>query len=138
MADIGGITKQTLETINQEVVEPTVDQVGLALEQGVQSVMGNFQAMDPQKQADIKQKEADDQKEADEVRWRLSRMQQTEQEIEAIRKKRREEEDQKNKSEQQNTSEVQQFEVVHEQQKQEDIATQNAKTKTEMRKGVAG
>lgn len=84
MSDLGGggqnqfagEIKQAVQEISMDVK----DQVGQAIEQGVQSVVG--QQLSPQQ---IQQKEEEKQKRLAEVRWKLERLKKTEQQVGQMR-----------------------------------------------------
>lgn len=82
MSDLGGGQNQfagEMKQAAQEVVQDVKDQVGQAIEQGVQSITG--QQLTPQQ---IQQKEEEKQKKLAEVRWRIERLKKTEQQVSQV------------------------------------------------------
>ena len=132
---IGGTFEDVGEQINQSVVKPVVDEVGKAIEAGIQSVVGG-QSVDPQQ---IQQQKSEDQKKISEWRWRLQKIK----ELQEAQRKIREEEKQKLLQGQQQEeqakkekTEVKKFEVFK---KQKEVNPETAaKGKAEIKRGVGG
>ena len=142
---IGGTFEDVGETINQSVVKPVTDEVGKAIEAGIQSVVGG-QSVDPQQKSfdsaqDKQQKNLEDQEKIAEWRWKLQKLK----ELEEAQRKVREEEKQKSldyaqdKQEEQDKkekTEVKKFEVFK---KQKEVNPEiAAKGKAEIKRGVGG
>ncbi|OGE16163.1 hypothetical protein A3F00_04510 [Candidatus Daviesbacteria bacterium RIFCSPHIGHO2_12_FULL_37_11] len=130
---IGGTFEDVGETINQSVVTPVVDEIGKAIETGIQSVVGT-----PAQTAQQKQQKADeDQQKMAGWRWRLQKIK----ELKDAQKKDREEKAQKElqakqqeeQSEKEETQ-IDQFEIV----KKSREVNPEAKGKIEIKRGVGG
>ena len=134
---IGGTFEDVSETINQSVVKPVTDEVGKAIEAGIQSVVGGS-TVTPQ---DKQKKNLEDQQKIAQWRWRLQKLK----ELEEAQTKVREEQKQKSldyardKQEEQakkDKTEVKEFEVFK---KQKEVNPEiQAKGKAEIKRGVGG
>ncbi len=113
----------------QEAAKDLQDSVGQAIEQGVQSIVGG--QMDPQQ---IQKKEADRQKQIQEVRWQLQQLQKTEAEIEKVRK----EKEQKERERLQAQAQEQQVKKMQLDQAKKQSKPQIDAGKIEIKKGVGG
>jgi|SRR3989344_1174890 len=132
---IGGTFEDIGENLNQSVVRPVTDEVGKAIEAGMQSVVGG-QRMDPQQKL---KKEEEDKKKLSEWRWRLQKLK----ELDEVQKKIREDEMRKKLSKQkaeqqsqQKNKQAKQFEVFK---KQKEVNPEiGSKGKAELKRGVGG
>ena len=132
MADSGGFGTAVSEVVGA-IVEPVKDEVGQAIEVGVQSVLGTTPTpQDPAKKAAEEQKKA-------EYKWVIEKNKQLDADLRAVRQKKAEEA-QKVEQTNQQQEKVQQFKVVERDQRRESMKrqVQEAKTKSETRKGVGG
>ena len=132
---IGGTFEDVGESINQSVVKPITDEVGKAIEAGIQSVVGGS-TVTPQ---DKQKKNLEDQQKIAQWRWRLQKLK----ELEEAQTKVREEQKQKQlmvlQQEEQakkDKTEVKEFEVFK---KQKEVNPEiQAKGKAEIKRGVGG
>jgi hypothetical protein len=125
---IGG----TFEDVSDAVVKPVSDEVGKAIESGVQAVVVGPKQLTPQQ---LQQKQTDTTNQLTEARRKITWWKS----LDEAQKKVREEQKQKQMQTQQvdqQQKQVKQFEIT--QKKKEDINLQRAKTKTEIRGGVGG
>lgn len=136
MADSGGFGTAVSEVVGA-IVEPVKDEVGQAIETGVQSVLGTTPT--PQDPAAKQQREAEEKKKIAEQRWIINKNDQLDKELAAVRQKKAEE-TQKLEQANQQQDQVQQFQAVQRDQRREAIKrqVQEAKTKSETRRGVGG
>ena len=141
---IGGTFEDIKEEVNKDVVEPVKDEVGQAIEAGVQAVMGAKPPTPQQKpaapaQRGEQQKKLEEQNKLTDARRKISwwqdlsaRQKQVREEGKQKNLQKQQEEDQKKKEKKQ----VKQFEIVQkEQQLHPEIA---AKGKAEIKRGVGG
>lgn len=127
----GGFKQAVAETL----AKPVIDEVGKAIEQGVQSVVGG-QKLDPAVQ---QQKRAEEQRKRQEVLRRIEWFKKLEVGHQQFAQQKKQKEQQKLQEEQQKKQNVQQ-KAFEQQQKQQQVAvaTRNAQTRTETKKGVGG
>lgn len=125
---IGG----TFEDVGDAVVKPVADEVGKAIEQGVQAVVTGPKQLTPQQ---LQQKQVDKTNNLQEARRKIAWWRNLD---EAQRKVREAEKQKQMQSLQvtQQQQQVKQFEIT--QKKKEDINLQRTKTKTEIKAGVGG
>ena len=129
---IGG----TFETINEIVVKPVTDEVGKAIEQGVQSVIGVPKPQPTQNpQSNSLQSTPVDNSKMLEARRRLDWYKNLESQQKRIREAQKQKQAEASKQVDEK-KQIKQFEIVKKQKK--DIALTQAKTKTEIRGGVGG
>ncbi len=132
MVNAGKVIGGTFEDVSDAVIKPVSDEVGKAIESGVQSVVSGPKQLTPQQ---LQQKQTDKTNQLAEARrkiawWRnLDEAQRKVRELEKQRKMQRIHAEKKKKQ-------VKQFEIS--QKKKEDINLQRAKTKTEIKAGVGG
>lgn len=139
MSDSGGIGSVISEAV-QAVVEPVKDEVGAAIEAGVQSVLGTGPAaQDPATDAVADAKKADEEKQKAEAKWVIEKNRQLDAQLRAVRQKNAEDAQKAQESIQQE-EQVKQYKVVDKTQKRDAMArqVQEAKTRSETRKGVGG
>lgn len=132
---IGGTFEDVGETLNQTVIRPVVDEVGKAIEAGIQSVVGG-QTVDPQHK---QQKQVEDQKNLAEWRWRLQKIKELEDSQRRIRdeqkKKQLAVQQQEEQAKEENVQ-VKEFEIFK---KQKEVNPEiAAKGKAEIKRGVGG
>lgn len=145
---IGGTFEDIGEVVNQSVVRPISDEVGKAVEAGIQSVVGG-QAHTTQKQsfdtstslsARDRQSRLEDQKKIAQWRWRLQKLKELEEAQRRIREdekrkqllRQQEEEEQTKKEKKQ----IKQFDMFK---KQKEVNPEiAAKGKAEIKRGVGG
>lgn len=147
MSDDKGIAAgigQFAQDVGEALVEPVKDQVGEAIEQGVQAVAPPKQQPSPQTPQQLREQQAEQVKKREEEKKRLdwaqatiARYQKIEEEQAAVRAKKKQEEQVKQQEEEVEKQELG-FELQQKEQKSQDIALQQAKTKTEVRGGVGG
>lgn len=137
MADggIGGNIKNVVSEVTEAVVKPVTDEVGKALEAGVQSVVAS-----PQKPPDPKEQQKKQEEEQKRKQWALQvidwnkRLQEAQAQV---RQTQKQEETQKRQEEQQG-QQVKQVKLVEKREKQKNLAVELSERKTEQRKGVGG
>lgn len=132
MADLGGIGAAVGEVVGA-VAEPVKDEVGAALEAGQQAIMGSTPT--PQDAT----KKAEEEKQKAEFKWVIEKNKQLDDQLRAVRQQKAEEA-QKIEQATQQQEKVQQFKVVQRDQRREAMKrqVQEAKTRSETRKGVGG
>lgn len=134
MPNIGGALKQAAVDVGEAVAKPVSDEVGKAIEQGVQSTVASPQ-IDPAAQ---QQKQEEDQKRRD---WAIKVIEWNKN-LQASQAKVREEQQQKElqkkQEEEQEKQKVQQYKVVQQQKRQQVMAVKQAQTRTEVKKGPGG
>ncbi|MCL5409498.1 MAG: hypothetical protein M1607_01400 [Patescibacteria group bacterium] len=135
MADGSSGIKQLPQDIGEAVIKPVVDEVGKALEVGVQSVTGSYpQAqLNPEEQAKKKEEE---EKKKQEFLWRLDKMSATANEQAKVRAAQQQQLQSQHQEKQ--VEKVKQLDELEKekQQQAEDLA--QAQRRTEVRKGVGG
>lgn len=128
-----GTIRNSANSIGEAVVNPVKDEVGLALEQGVSSIMGtNLKPTDPKEEA---KKKADDQKKRQNILRFLNQFNTDKQRYEVLKQQ---EEQRKQAEEQQKTQEkmkIKQLQIVK---KQKVEAITQAQTRMEAKKGIGG
>lgn len=141
MSDGGksGLTQVTNE-LQESIVKPVVDEVGKAIEEGVQAVLGSGpMAVRPQDPA-VEQKKK--QEEAQRKQWALKVIDWNRKLQEAQTKVRQENQQQQMQQQQEEVEQkkVKQFKIIEKKQKQQQQLTQAqmAERKTELKKGVGG
>lgn len=122
--------KGVASDIGEAVVKPVVDEVGKAVEQGVQSVVSGPGVTTPQQQ----QKQLEDAGKLSEARRKIKYWQDLETAQKAVRDKQKQE--QQKVAQVSQSKQIKQFEVVNK--KKENMALQQAQRKTEIKKGVGG
>lgn len=132
---IGGTFEDAGETINQSVVRPVTDEVGKAIEAGIQSVVGTPAQTQQQRQ----EKAQEDQKKLAEWRWRLHKIK----ELQDAQNKIREEQKKKllmmQQQEEQAKKEKKQVKELEIFKKQKEVNPEiQAKGKAEIKRGVGG
>lgn len=124
--------------VKEAVVKPVADEVGKAIEEGVQSVVSGPKIQDPQAQQKQQEKQAEEQKRK---AWAL-RVIEWNKKIDEEQKKVRDQNQQKIVQAQQEEKEkqkVHQFQVMEQQKKDQQLTeTQRAARKTELKGGVGG
>ena len=135
----GGIGSMIAEAA-KAVAEPIKDEIGQAIETGVQSVVGTAPTpQDPATAAatDVKKNE-EEQKKA-EYKWIIEKNKRLETELQVVRQKKAAEE-QKTQEANQQQEQVKQYKAVEKTQQRDNMArqVQEAKTRSETRKGVGG
>lgn len=137
MADIGGAIKQTGTDISEAVIKPVADEVGKAIEEGAQSVMG----APMQKPLDTVEQKKKQEAEEKKKQWAMSVINWNKQLDSAqtkVRQKRQQQEQQK-KQEEEEKKKVKQYEVMQQQKKSQQMtALQRESRKTEIKGGVGG
>lgn len=136
MADsFGGAVKQNIGEISEAVVKPVTDEVGKAIEQGAQSVVGvNPKPVDPM----VEQKKQEE--ELKRKQWAMQTIQRYK-EIDEAQKKVRQEQKQKEtqvKQEEEEKKKIKQYELMKKKQKPLPQAVSEAQRKTEIKRGVGG
>ncbi len=132
---IKGAVADTAQDISEGVVKPVRDEVGKAIEEGVQSVVGTPKALDPAAQ---QQKQQDEQKRLAWARHVINWYKNIQNAQEKVRAEQLQKLQAKNAEEQQK-KQVTQFEVLDKQKKRQEMsAAQIAARKTELKGGVGG
>jgi len=145
MSDNSGIKAgigQFAQDVGEALVEPVKDQVGEAIEEGVQAVTSTpkLSPQDPQvlqQQAEQAKKQEEDAKKLQAVQQQIAGYEKIEEEIVAIRMKKKQDEEAK-KQEEQVEKQEKGFELQKQQQKSVDIATERAERSTENKNFGAG
>lgn len=126
---------QIAADINEVVVEPVKDEVGKALEQGVQSVVQGPQAIDPAKQQQKRAEEAKGKQHAlNVIEW----YRKIDEEQKKVRQEKQQQLQQQKQEEAGKKQEQQSKENQKQQRRQELTAVQVAERKTEVKRGVGG
>lgn len=132
---VSGVIKQNIGEISEAVVKPVVDEVGKAIEQGAQSVVGGtVKFVDPvaqqrKQEEDLKKKQ-----------WAIQTIQRYKQ-IDEAQKKVREDQKQKEFQEKQKEEEqkkVKQYELMKKKQERLPQRVAEAQRRTEIKKGIGG
>lgn len=136
MPNIGGALKQAAVDVNEAAVKPVVDEVGKAIEEGVQSTVTGPKPLDPAMQ---QQKRVDEQKRKDWAVHVINWNKQIQQEQQKVRGSKQQEQMQKSQEESEKQK-VKQFKLVEKQQKQQVQmnTAQLAARKAEIKRGVGG
>ena len=125
---IGG----TFEDVNDALVKPTADEVGKAIESGVQAVVTGPKQLTPQQ---LQQKQTDKTNQLQEARRKIAWWRNLDEAQKKVREAEKQKQMQKVQVNQQQ-QQVKQFENVQKQ--KEDLNLQRAKAKTEIKGGVGG
>lgn len=130
---------QILTDISEAVVKPVTDEVGKAIEEGTQSIVGSGQySQNPPNPAEQQKKKLEEQKRKD---WAL-RVIDWNSAIQSQQQKIRQENQQKinqQNQEEQETKKVKQFQVMERQEKRQQLSqSQLAERKAEVKRGVGG
>ena len=134
---------QLAQDIGEAIFEPVKDQVGQAIEEGVQSVIGiptdpqtkpQPAALDP---AVRQQRRADENQKKAEWNWRLQQYQKLEQQ-QKVDRQRLQQQAMKKQEEEKEEKKVEQFKIIEKDKKSQSLAAQQAARKTEIRGGVGG
>lgn len=126
---------QAVADIGETVIKPVVDEVGKAIEEGVQSVVGSSAPQDPQTQ---QQKQAEEQKRK---QWAMhvidwhKNLQASQQQV---RMQKQQAQQAKQQEEVHEKQQVKQFKIIQNQKRAEMNAAQVAERHTEIKKGVGG
>jgi hypothetical protein len=133
--DLKAGLSQAAADITEAVVKPVADEVGQAIEQGVQSVVSTPKPVDPVAQ---QKKQQEEQKRKE---WALKVIEFNKQ-LQSAQQQVRQENQQKQSEEQQKKQEeaqVKQYKIVEKQKKDQQLTTtQREARKTELRGGVGG
>lgn len=139
MVNVKPMIGSAIKTVGEAIVKPVADEVGKALEQGVQSVVSGPQSQQPQfTQGQIEQKRADEQSKYTEAQRKIQFWKKLDEEQRGVRETQR----QTVQAKQQETAkkqEVKQFEIV-EKKKETVVQQAQARAAAEKRagKGVGG
>lgn len=137
MPGIGGALKQTAADVGEAVAKPVKDEVGKAIEEGVQSVIRGTQAKLPDPLEQKKKQE----EELKKKRWAM-RVIEWNKQLDEAQKKVRQENQQKitqQKQEEDEKKKVKQFKVMEGQKKKQDFSqAQLAERRAEIKRGVGG
>lgn len=137
MAGIAGAIKQIGGDINEAVVKPVSDEVGKAIEEGAQSVIGSA----PQKPLDPVEQKRKQEEDLKKKQWAMNVINWNKQ-LDSAQQKVRQEGKQKEQQQAQQDDEkkkVKQYEVLQQQKKgQQMTALQKESRKTEIKGGVGG
>ena len=117
--------------VGEAVVKPVSDEVGKAIEQGVQSTVSGPQ-IDPAVQ---QQKQLEEQKKRNEAIWVINKYKKLDQAQLQVRQEARQKEMQKKQEEEQQKQQVQQYKVVEQQKEQQVMAVKQAQTRAEIKRG---
>ena len=135
MSDSGGPGSKLAGFVAEAVIKPVQDEVGKALEVGVQSITGQGQQqLDPQEEANKKQEE---ELKKQRLRDFLRRYSEDQQRFQQTKNQEQQAKQAKIQEEQQ-AKQVRQVEVIEKQKKQQSIVDQTGKGRAEVKKGIGG
>ncbi|MFH0937565.1 MAG: hypothetical protein V1808_04740 [Candidatus Daviesbacteria bacterium] len=130
--------KGAVADVNEAVVKPVVDEVGKAIEEGVQSVVSGPPKASPQDPATQQTKQAEETKKKAWATHVIDWYKKIDEEQAKVRQAKQQELTQKQQEEQQK-KEVKQFESLQQEKKKEQLtAVQLAARATEIKRGVGG
>ncbi len=144
MSDSGSPIGGTFETINEAVVQPVKDEVGQAIEAGIQSVVGGSKPQTQQssqiKPGEQPKTQITEQKGLAEARRKIKWWQDLAEAQRKVREQEKQKLPQRQQQAQQGSQQQAQIEQFEEAKKQKEINPQIAAAtgKTEMKKGVGG
>ena len=130
-------------SMGEAVVKPVSDEVGKAIEEGVQALTGNYSAkpktqdpnLNPQVQA---QKQQSDMKKRNNIMAFINRFKTDKQALNQQRSMEQQKKQQEEMEEREKKMKVQQLEAVKSRGLEQNVAQQQAKTKSERKGGVGG
>lgn len=123
--------------VREAVVKPVADEVGKAIEEGVQSVVSGPKVQDPQAQQKQQEKQVEEQKRK---AWAI-RVIDWNKKLNDEQQKVRQQQQQKQQSEQQEQKEkqqVKQFQIIEKKKKELPQAVMESQRKAELKKGIGG
>ena len=139
MANVKAAAAGAIRNVGEVVVKPAVDEVGKAIEQGVQSVIGGPQAQPQLTQGQIEQNRADEQNKYTEAQRKIQWWKKLDEEQRKVREQQKSLDAARDKQETAKKQKVKQFEIV-EKKKETAVQQAQARVAAEKRigKGVGG
>lgn len=128
-----GALSQVAEGVKEAVAKPVIDEVGKAIEEGVQSVTGSQKPLDPiAQQKKLEEEQKRKQWAIHVIKWNET-LQQNQQQV----RQQKQQEEQTKKEEEKKEEQVKQYKAIEKKQ-QESIALKQTQTRTETKGGVGG
>lgn len=132
---VKGVVADTIKDVHEAVVKPVVDEVGKAIEEGAQSIVGSNKPLDPVAQ---QKKQEEEQKRKQWAEKTIDWYKKIDQDQAKVRAENLQKQQAKQAEENQQ-KQVKQYSVLEQQKKSANItAVQAAARKTEQRRGVGG